>query len=37
VFAARAGRGLSAHDIWNGAYAEYAEMGKVMPQLDGRL
>ncbi len=35
VFAARAGRGVMAEDIWNGAYAEYAEMGKVMPQMSG--
>lgn len=37
VFAARAGRGVTAEDIWNGAHAEYAEMGKVMPQLGGSL
>ncbi len=37
VFAARAGRGVMAEDIWNGAYSEYAEMGKVMPQLGGAL
>jgi SpoVK/Ycf46/Vps4 family AAA+-type ATPase len=33
VIAARAGRGLSAEDLWSGAHHEYAEMGKVMPQL----
>ena len=37
VFAARAGRGVMAEDIWNGAHAEYAEMGKVMPHLGGPL
>jgi hypothetical protein len=33
VFAARAGRGVMAEDIYNGAHAEYAEMGKVMPHM----
>jgi hypothetical protein len=33
VIAARAGRGLSAEDLWTGAHHEYVEMGKVMPQL----
>jgi ATPase family associated with various cellular activities (AAA) len=33
VIAARAGRSLSAEDLWSGAHHEYAEMGKVMPQL----
>lgn len=33
VIAARAGRALIAEDLWSGAHHEYAEMGKVMPQL----
>ncbi len=33
VIAARAGRALAAEDLWSGAHHEYAEMGKVMPQL----
>jgi hypothetical protein len=33
VIAARAGRGLTAEDLWAGAHHEYIEMGKVMPQL----
>jgi len=33
VIAARAGRGLTAEDLWLGAHHEYVEMGKVMPQL----
>jgi ATPase family associated with various cellular activities (AAA) len=33
VIAARAGRTLTAEDLWSGAHHEYAEMGKVMPQL----
>ncbi|HEX8108960.1 MAG TPA: ATP-binding protein, partial [Kofleriaceae bacterium] len=33
VIAARAGRGLTAEDLWTGAHQEYVEMGKVMPQL----
>ena len=33
VVAARAGRGLTADDLWTGAHHEYVEMGKVMPQL----
>jgi hypothetical protein len=33
VIAARAGRELCAEDLWTGAHSEYAEMGKVMPQL----
>jgi ATPase family associated with various cellular activities (AAA) len=33
VIAARAGRGLTAEDLWVGAHHEYVEMGKVMPQL----
>jgi SpoVK/Ycf46/Vps4 family AAA+-type ATPase len=33
VIAARAGRGLTAADLWAGAHHEYAEMGKVMPEL----
>lgn len=33
VIAARAGRELTAEDLWAGAHHEYAEMGKVMPQL----
>ena len=32
VIAARAGRGLTADDLWAGAHHEYVEMGKVMPQ-----
>jgi hypothetical protein len=31
VIAARAGRRLTADDLWAGALNEYAEMGKVMP------
>ena len=34
VIAARAGRALRAEDLWMGAHHEYAEMGKVMPQLE---
>jgi SpoVK/Ycf46/Vps4 family AAA+-type ATPase len=34
VIAARAGREMSAEDLWLGAHHEYVEMGKVMPQLD---
>jgi SpoVK/Ycf46/Vps4 family AAA+-type ATPase len=30
VIAARAGRGVTAEDLWSGALHEYAEMGKVM-------
>jgi len=38
VIAARAGRDLTADDLWAGAHHEYIEMGKVMPQLPrGRL
>ena len=33
VIAARAGRDLTAEDLWTGAHHEYVEMGKVMPQL----
>ncbi len=33
VIAARAGRTLTAEDLWTGAHHEYLEMGKVMPQL----
>jgi SpoVK/Ycf46/Vps4 family AAA+-type ATPase len=33
VIAARAGRGLTADDLWTGAHHEYVEMGKVMPSL----
>nr|MBA3540865.1 ATP-binding protein [Deltaproteobacteria bacterium] len=33
VIAARAGRALTADDLWAGAHHEYVEMGKVMPQL----
>jgi len=33
VIAARAGRGLTAEDLWIGAHHEYVEMGKVMPAL----
>ena len=33
VIAARAGRSLTAEDLWTGAHHEYVEMGKVMPQL----
>jgi len=33
VIAARAGRQISAEDLWAGAHHEYVEMGKVMPQL----
>jgi hypothetical protein len=33
VVAARAGRNLTAEDLWIGAHHEYLEMGKVMPQL----
>ncbi|HEU4734257.1 MAG TPA: ATP-binding protein [Kofleriaceae bacterium] len=33
VIAARAGRALTAEDLWAGAHHEYVEMGKVMPQL----
>ena len=36
VIAARAGRAMMADDLWAGAHHEYAEMGKVMPQLGGR-
>ena len=36
VIAARAGRGLTADDLWTGAHHEYVEMGKVMPALPGR-
>ncbi|HEY0191935.1 MAG TPA: ATP-binding protein [Kofleriaceae bacterium] len=36
VIAARAGRGLTAEDLWAGAHHEYVEMGKVMPALPGR-
>jgi SpoVK/Ycf46/Vps4 family AAA+-type ATPase len=36
VVAARAGRGLTAEDLWTGAHHEYVEMGKVMPQLPRR-
>ncbi|MBA3453970.1 MAG: ATP-binding protein [Deltaproteobacteria bacterium] len=35
VIAARAGRAMMAEDLWAGAHHEYAEMGKVMPQLGG--
>jgi SpoVK/Ycf46/Vps4 family AAA+-type ATPase len=35
VIAARAGRDMIAEDLWAGAHHEYAEMGKVMPQLPG--
>ena len=33
VIAARAGRQMTPEDLWAGAHHEYAEMGKVMPQL----
>jgi len=33
VIAARAGRAITADDLWLGAHHEYVEMGKVMPQL----
>lgn len=33
VIAARAGRRISAEDLWQGAHHEYVEMGKVMPQM----
>jgi len=33
VIAARAGRDMTAEDLWAGAHHEYVEMGKVMPQL----
>jgi ATPase family protein associated with various cellular activities (AAA) len=33
VIAARAGRSMTAEDLWVGAHHEYVEMGKVMPQL----
>ncbi|HWU90490.1 MAG TPA: ATP-binding protein, partial [Kofleriaceae bacterium] len=33
VIAARAGRAMTADDLWQGAHHEYVEMGKVMPQL----
>ena len=33
VIAARAGRALTAEDLWAGAHHEYVEMGKVMPTL----
>jgi hypothetical protein len=33
VIAARAGRAVTADDLWTGALHEYAEMGKVMPSL----
>ncbi len=33
VIAARAGRAITAQDLWAGAHHEYAEMGKVMHQL----
>jgi ATPase family associated with various cellular activities (AAA) len=33
VIAARAARGITADDLWQGAHHEYVEMGKVMPQL----
>ncbi len=33
VIAARAGRSMTNEDLWAGAHHEYAEMGKVMPQL----
>ncbi|MBL9019108.1 MAG: ATP-binding protein [Myxococcales bacterium] len=36
VIAARAGRGLTADDLWTGAHNEYVEMGKVMPALPRR-
>jgi len=36
VIAARAGRALTAEDLWTGAHHEYVEMGKVMPQLPPR-
>ncbi len=33
VIAARAGRDMTAEDLWMGAHHEYVEMGKVMPQM----
>jgi hypothetical protein len=33
VIAARAGRAITADDLWMGAHHEYVEMGKVMPQM----
>ena len=36
VIAARAGRGVTADDLWSGALHEYAEMGKVMHALPPR-
>lgn len=33
VSAARDGRSIAADDLWTGADAEYAEMGKVMPSM----
>jgi hypothetical protein len=36
VIAARAGRAMTAEDLWVGAHHEYVEMGKVMPQLQGK-
>ena len=36
VIAARAGRAMTAEDLWVGAHHEYVEMGKVMPQLKGK-
>jgi SpoVK/Ycf46/Vps4 family AAA+-type ATPase len=32
VIAAREGREVRAKDLWTGAYREYVELGKVMPQ-----
>ena len=32
VIAAREGRAVVAKDLWTGAYREYVELGKVMPQ-----
>ncbi|MDB4962456.1 MAG: ATPase central domain protein [Myxococcales bacterium] len=37
VIAARAGRQMMGDDLWAGAHHEYAEMGKVMPQLSSGL
>jgi hypothetical protein len=33
VIAARAGRDMTADDLWMGAHHEYVERGKVMPQM----
>ena len=33
VIASRAGRTMTADDLWAGAHHEYVEMGKVMPSI----